>query len=394
MFQSEKLIEIINSDNTLFKNKALKRLLALEKLNSALTPVVSEEVCLHYASNFYYSQYTPYCCAYAGYRAGFFGVGVSDYASLRGYKDFRQASQILNMPYTYGYHLECQGLFGEERSVAYGYGVSYEQSTCLDKELEKYRQIKIDLAYNYIQKINSRLNKYNIKITKKEVIKNSKFKKSGLITEKNVFRVLAEKLLGVFGKGESLVEFLTSNLKVDSNLEDLIFLKEVENKFIQDDLTKILYNNRKIFKVKENFPTAKEIVRLNEKYGVITSYKLKPKKYSLTELEKICDTLTSLGFNAVTFDDRKLTNEKLDEVINLFISKNLLPISLYRMGMPRQTGRHSAPPKILFETSLAVIGNAKSTAYNIEDGMFTKTTIERCSDLKTRIELFSNIGKR
>lgn len=393
MFQSGKLIEIINSDNTIFKNKALKRLLAKEKTDAELVPMVKEEVCLHYASNFYYSQYTPYCCAYAGYRAGFFGVGVNDYASLRGYKDFQKASKILNIPYAYGYHVECQGLFGEDKSVVYGYGVSYNQSINLDKELEKYRQLKIDLAFTYIEKINSRLNKYGVKITKKDVIKKSKYKKSGILSEKNVFRVLAEKLLSIFGAGEQLVEFITSNLKIESS-EDILFLKESENKYIVDDLTKILYNNRKIFKVKENFPLAKEIVRLNEKYSVITSYKLKPNKYSSVELEKICDTLVSLGINAVTFDDRKLEEDKLNEVIDLFISKNLLPISLYRMGMPRQTGRHTLQSKILFESSLAVIGNAKSTDVNVEDGMFTRSTVERCKDLKTRIELFSNIGKR
>jgi hypothetical protein len=349
---------------------------------------------VHYASKYYYSSFSPSFCAYAGYRAGNFGVGINDYASVGGFKEFKKASKILNIPYTYGYHLACEPLFKEDRAIVYGYGVSYEVSKSLNKDLEVYREKQKEVAFKYLEKVNSRLNKYKIQVTKNEVLKQSLYKKGGVLSEKHVFNVFAEKIISKYGKGKEMVDLVVKILKIDNENKELAFLLESQNTFYADDLTKILFNNRDVLAVKEDLVLASEIIKINKKYGVISSYKIKPTNFDEQGLLKACEILKEKGFNAVTFDDRKIPSDKLDALNEFFISNGLMPISLYRMGMPRQTGRHSAPPKILFETSLAVIGNAKSTAYNIEDGMFTKTTIERCSDLKTRIELFSNIGKR
>ena len=117
-------------------------------------------------------------------------------------------------------------------------------------------------------------------------------------------------------------------------------------------------------------------------------------KYTQTELIEVCKTLKEKGFNGVTFDDRKIPKERLNDLNEFFIANDLMPISLYRMGMPRQTGRQDKMQDILFDTALAIIGNGISSAYSISDAMFGKTTLQNCPDLKTRIEIFKNVGRK
>lgn len=394
MVQNEKLIEIINGSNSCLKINALKALVKRQKTDASLIPNKKEDVCVHYASKYYYSSFSPSFCAYAGYRAGNFGVGINDYASVGGFKEFKKASKILNIPYTYGYHLACEPLFKEDRAIVYGYGVSYEVSKSLNKDLEVYREKQKEIAFKYLEKVNSRLNKYKIQVTKKEVLKQSLYKKGGVLSEKHVFNVFAEKIIAKYGKGKEMVDLVVKILKIDNENKELAFLLESQNTFYADDLTKILFNNRDVFAVKEDLVLASEIININKKYGVISSYKIKPTNFDEQGLLKACEILKEKGFNAVTFDDRKIPSDKLDAIVDFFISNGLMPISLYRMGMPRQTGRQGDMPSILFDTAIAVIGNGISTAYNISDAMFGETTIQKCPDLKTRIELFKNVGKK
>ncbi len=394
MFQSEKLIEIINKNNSFLKANALKSLVKRQKNDASLIPDGKKEICLHYASKYYYSSCTPSFCAYAGYRAGFFGVGINDYASLKGYKEFRKASRILKIPYTYGYHLACKPLFNEERAIVYGYGVCYDVSSKLNKDLEVYREKQKELSFKYLQKLNSRLSKYKIQVSKKDVLKQSLYNKGGVLSEKHVFNCFAEKIIDKYGKGKDMIDFIVKIFKIEKDDKNLAFLLNSQNDFFIDDLTKILFKRRDVFGIKEDFTTVDEIIALNKKYGAISSYKIKPMKFTIEELESMCALLKEKGFNAVTFDDRKIHNEKLDELNEFFLSKDLMPISLYRMGMPRQTGRATKMADVLFDTALAVIGNSISTAYSVSDGMFAITTVQKCPNLKKRIELFKNVGRK
>lgn len=394
MVQNEKLIEFINGSNSCLKVKALKTLVKRQKTDASLIPDKKDDVCMHYASTYYYSSYSPSFCAYAGYRAGNFGVGINDYASVGGFKEFRKASRILKIPYAYGYHIACEPLFKEDRAIVYGYGVCYGVSKSLNNDLKIYREKQKEIAFKYLEKVNARLSKYEIQVTKDEVLKQSLYKKGGVISEKHVFNLFAEKIISKLGKGKDMVDVFVKILKIEGDNKDLEFLLESKNTFYVDDLTKILFNNRDVFAVKEDLVLADEIININKKYGIISSYKIKPTNFDKEGLLKACQLLKEKGFNAVTFDDRKIPSDKLDDLIKFFISNDLMPVSLYRMGMPRQTGRKDDMPKTLFDTALAIIGNGISTAYNISDAMFGETTMQRCPDLKTRIEIFKNVGRK
>ncbi len=394
MFQNEKLIEFINSNNSFLKVNALKTLVKRQKADATLIPEKKDEICLHFASKYYYSSFSPSFCAYAGYRAGFYGVGINDYATLKGYKEFRKACRILKTPYIYGYHLSCQPLFNEDRAIVYGYGVCYDVSSKLDKELGEFRERQKELTFKYLEKVNSRLKKYKIQVNKTELLKQSLYSKGGVLCEKHLFNAYAEKITAQFGKGQEMIDFIVKLLKIERDDKSLAFLLASENNFYVDDLTKVLFKNRDLFGVKETLTSVDEIIKLNEKYGVISSYKIKPMKYTQTELIEVCKTLKEKGFNGVTFDDRKIPKERLNDLNEFFIANDLMPISLYRMGMPRQTGRQDKMQDVLFDTALAIIGNGISSAYSISDAMFGKTTLQNCPDLKTRIEIFKNVGRK
>ena len=71
----------------------------------------------------------------------------------------------------------------------------------------------------------------------------------------------------------------------------------------------------------------------------------------------------------------------------------MLALSMYSVGLPRQI----VPTTALdydFKSSLAVIGNSVSIAYDKKDGLFTNRTISKCPNFEKRLVLFANIGKR
>ena len=111
------------------------------------------------------------------------------------------------------------------------------------------------------------------------------------------------------------------------------------------------------------------------------------------ELTKIVKTLRKNGFNSVTIRNKLLTEEEYLKIVNFFSENEMLTISMYGVGLPRQHVPTSALD-VDFKSSLAVIGNSVSIAYDKKDGLFTNRTISKCPNFEKRLVLFANIGKR
>ncbi len=391
MINKEKLLEKLEGNGNLSKSVSLKKLLKLEANNPELVPVQKELAPLHFSSNIYYSLYSPTMCAYYAHKSGCFAISINDYATVKCYKELKKACEILSLPYACGYHVECKPLFNEKKAVLYGYGVAFKDYKNLNEELSFVRVAKKQGLIKTIQNINKTISSYGITIPTKWVIKNK-----NSITEKNVAKVFSDILIKKFGKDEALLDFLKTALKIDSCENDLRFLKEQENSYFEEDLAKVLYTKYGLLKGKDKKEDAKKFIKINEKYGVISAYRVQIKNYDEKQLKNIADTLLDNGFNAVTFKCTEIESSELDKIVNYFLDRGIIAISLYKMGLPRQHMPTLEASNQLYLNSLAVIGNAISVNCDSNDGLFGINMINDCENLKKRIEIFSNIvkGKR
>ena len=391
MLQTERLINALVDSPRFLRAKILKMLLKLEESDKSLVPTKKDKVVLNFASNYYYSLYSPSLCAYTAYRAGLKAVAVNDYASLSAGKEFFKACKVLGLPCSIGYHAECVPLFNEKKASCYVYGIAHNQIKNLNEELKPIREEKKQHVEALVKKINSRLKKYSINVPILEVMASSNYLKGGAVTEKHVAKVLAKKIIEKFNSGEEIVNFLSSVLKINVLDTDIDYLTLANNKYLSEDLTRVIYNNIHVFKAGETLREASELLSLDKLTGGITAYKLRLSSFDEEFIKNVAGVLKDKNFTAVAFDDAVFTNEETNKITSLFLENGLLPIAVNRMGMPRQIIKAGDMNETLYDIAKAVLGSAISASFDIGDGMFGLNTLSKCPDLKTRIELFKNV---
>ena len=171
------------------------------------------------------------------------------------------------------------------------------------------------------------------------------------------------------------------------------FLQESENMYFTEDLAKVIYINYLKPMLKKEETDLSKFIKLNEELGVISSCGLEIKEFNEEELTKIVKVLRKNGFNSVTIRNKLLTEEEYLKIVNFFSENEMLALSMYGVGLPRQHVPTLSQGED-FKASLAVIGNSVSIAYDKKDGLFTNRTISKCPNFEKRLVLFANIGKR
>ncbi len=392
MKNTVKLTDALNHRFSFVKRLALKQLVKMEKTNPELSPIIKDIVPLHFTSLKSYSLYSPTMCAYIAYRSGAFGVGICDYATLSYSQEFKKACEILKIPYTCGYRVDGKSIFGDGKTVLYGYGIPVEAEPCYQELFDKINKQKLQNTLLLIDKVNNNLQGQGITVNVKALQKDAKKQKT-IFTEKHVAKNLAEKIVDTFGKGKGLLEFIDKHMGIVSCEGETRFLHESENMYFTEDLAKVIYNNYLKPMINEELIDLSGFIKLNEELGVITSCGLEIKEYDEETLTSIVKTLRRKGFNSITIRNKELSEEEYLKIVNFFSENEMLTISMYGVGLPRQHVPTTALD-VDFKSSLAVIGNAVSVSFDKKDGIFTNRTISKCPNFEKRLVLFSNIGRR
>lgn len=392
MINTEKLTEALNHNYQFVKRLALKKLVKLERTNVERSPIIKNNVPLHFTSFKSYSLYSPTMCAYIAHRSGAFGVGICDYATLSYSQEFKKACEILKIPYTCGYRVDGKSIFGDGETVLYGYGVPVELESFYTELFNEVRNKKQLATIELIEKVNSDLQGQGITVDLKILQKQAKKQKT-IFTEKHVAKNLAEKIVDAFGKGKGLLEFIDKYMGIVSCEGETRFLQESENMYFTEDLAKVIYINYLKPMLKKEDNDLSKFIKLNEELGVISSCGLELKEYNEEELSNIVKILRKNGFNSVTIRNKQLSEDDYLKIVKFLNENEILTISMYGVGLPRQHVPTSSLD-VDFRASLAVIGNAVSVAYDKKDGIFTNRTISKCPNFEKRLVLFSNIGRR
>lgn len=408
MLNTEKLISLLNDKRPRKRRRVFKKLIKREESEKreadkaaidgeAIKSVAASAkkpfapVTLNTATSYYYSRYSPSLAAYLAHVNDVAVIGVNDYATVKGFKEFKFAADIARLKYVYGYHAEVKPLFNEDYAVVYSYAVPFSSAKELQRDLEPIRKIKYDYCKFVISEINKRLKKTKIRLSESDVIKNSEFLSGGAVTEKHVARVAAKILSEKIG-ADKAVGFLTETFKLQLTDDETRYLSDADNEYIVEDAARILGEQiRKRFKC-ENLSPVKSLVAINDKYGVITAYKLKIRTLDEEDLIKKCAALKGAGVSAVAFNGKYLSDEDLSRAYEIIYDNELIPIEIVRAGMVRQNVHLTSASDKQLDVAYLLVGSAITAAYGADES-FTGKSFATDSDFKKKVEVFINAGK-
>lgn len=394
MVYKEKMMKYLSSKNILVRKIYLRMLIKKEKTAKDLVPVVGEVAPLHFLTDSYYSAFNPTVCAYTAHRCGAFAAGINDYATLAAAKEFKSACTALKMPYTIGFHVEGEPLIDDGKTVFYAYGVSLENFKSLNGYLDPVRAKKAERVKKLVAKINKKCKKYGITLSECDIFSHSEYYSGGIVTGKHVARALAKRIMEKYGKGEKVFGFLTDELGITIDENDVIFVSDGGNEFYLEDLSKILYE-KYCLPMSEPLLLKKDgFISVCKENGLIPSYRIDTEKYTAEEFRKIVKKLKDNGFKAVTLKTTRATKEKISEFCDVAFEEEMLAFNLERFGLPRHTIKKEEPSEKTYKSALVSVGNSVSVTCGSDDGFCGAETLKKCPDFLTRVDLFSNVGKR
>ena len=375
----------------------------------------------HIHTTYSFSPYTPAAAVYFARKAGLSTAGIMDHDSVGGIREFVEAGKILGMPVTVGF--ECrtsvkgtplEGLRlnnPDQKSVAYVtlHGIPHTMIGECEKVLAPLREKRNERNRAMCAKINDLVLDYGISVDfDKDVLPISMYSEGGSVTERHVLYALTLKIcenkerqdaVGLVDKlcggiGEKTFDKLMS-------APDEYYLYDVLGVLKSSLVSKIYID------ADEELMHITDFCALAKRVGGIAAYAYlgdvgesptgdkAAQKFEDSYLDLLFDTLHTFGFDAVTYMPSRNTKEQLDRVMSLCDRHGFFQISGEDINSPRQSFvcPAMAPYTHLYSATWALIGHERSATENVENGMFTETTVKNIPELSERIEYYSKIGK-
>jgi len=159
----------------------------------------------------------------------------------------------------------------------------------------------------------------------------------------------------------------------------------------------------------EECPDVADFVAMTKRYGGISAYAYlgdvgdsvtgdkKAQKFEDDYLPILFDTLSGLGFDAVTYMPTRNTRPQLERIMAMCKVAGLFEISGEDINSPRQSFICPALTDPMFAhlitATYALIGHEKAASEDVEKAMFSPATQERHPRLEDRILLYAAIGR-
>ena len=348
-----------------------------------------------------------------------------DHDSISGAKEFIEAGKIVGLATTIG--VECRADFSQtdlngkrinnpdQESVAYValHGIPHTQIDKVAAHLAPYRKRRNRRNVAMTARLNIMLAKYGIGLDfAKDIVPLSRAKEGGSITERHILYALSLKLISRFGKGEKLVDFLRSKLKLNFSAKLEGYLSDLDNPYYTYDLLGVLKSDlveHFYLPATDECPPIREVVALVQEIGCILAYAYlgdvgesvtgdkKAQKFEDDYLEQLFEVITELSFNAVTYMPSRNTLEQLLRIKALCRQHNLFEISGEDINTPRQSFicEALARPEFrnLVDSTWALIGHEIAATANLKQAFFAPDVIAKYPNLADRIEIYKAIGQ-
>ena len=354
-------IQILNKLNAPTKEERLANLKEVLKTTS-FPPAVPQYINNHIHTTYSFSPYSPTAAVYAARMEGLCTAGIIDHDSISGAREFLEAAELIQMPVTIG--MECRAsmdgtaLEGRRTNNPDQVGVSYMtiQSVPHDKIDEvnaffaPYREARHRRNRAMVEKINALLDGIQLDYDR-DVLPLSEAKENGGVTERHLMYALAKKMVEKAGKGQPMVDYLSS-IGLSLSEKQKAQMLDTAYPFYEYDLLGILKSAfvPKIYiDAADECPNVRDVAKLCDKVDALLCYAYlgdvtasvtgdkKAQKFEDDYLDDVIAAIRECGIRAVTYMPTRNTPEQLERLRKLCDENGLLQVSGEDINSPRQS---------------------------------------------------------
>ncbi len=353
-------ISVLNKLNAPTREERIANLREVLK-TTQFPPMVDAYINNHIHTTYSFSPYSPTAAVYAARMEGLCTAGIIDHDSISGAEEFLEAAEIIGIPVTIG--MECRvsmdgtRLEGRRTNNPDQVGCSYMtiQSVPHDKIgrltefFAPYRAARDVRNRKMIAKINDLLGMdldYD-----RDVLPLSLGKEGGGVTERHLMYALAMEMVKKVGKGQAMVDYLTS-IGMNLNDKQKAQMLDLEYPFYEYDLLGMLkgaFVPKIYIDATDECPKVKEVVALCKEVDAYLCYAYlgdvtasvtgdkKAQKFEDDYLEDVFECLKEEGIKAVTYMPTRNTMEQLERLRGLCDQYGMFQISGEDINTPRQS---------------------------------------------------------
>ena len=312
----------------------------------------------HIHTFYSFSPYSPTKAVYMAKKAGLSTAGIVDHDSVSGVFEFIEAGRIFDIKTTVG--CECRVSMKntpfkdkrinspDQKGIAYVamHGIPHRNITQVDDFFVPLREKRNERNRLMTKNLN-RITGLNLDFDK-DVLPVSKFDEGGSVTERHLLYALSLKIMN---EVPDVIGFLNS-LGISVSEKVSLLLTDKQNPIAAYDLLGVLKGHlveKFYIDASDECPDVTEFIALCKKVGAISAYAYlgdvtnsvtgdkKAQTFEDEYIEDLFKSISSLGFNAVTYMPSRNTHFQLMRVKALCAMHGLMEISGEDINSPRQS---------------------------------------------------------
>ncbi len=354
-------IAILNKLNAPTPEERLANLREVCK-TAQFPPMQPQYINNHIHTTYSFSPYSPTAAVFAARMEGLCTAGIIDHDSIAGAREFLAAAEIVDMPATIG--MECRismegtWLEGKRTNNPDQVGVSYMtlQSVPHDRIDEvqafftPYREARHRRNRAMVGNINKLLDGITLDYDR-DVLPLSQAANGGGVTERHLMYALAIAMVKKAGKGQAMVDYLTS-IGLTLSEKQRAQMLDTAYPFYEYDLLGILKSAfvPKIYiDATDECPKVADVVALCDRVDALLCYAYlgdvtasvtgdkKAQKFEDDYLDEVIACIKGCGIRAVTYMPTRNTPEQLARLRRLCDENGLFQVSGEDINTPRQS---------------------------------------------------------
>lgn len=353
-------IAILNKLNAPTREERIANLKAV-LADTVFPPMVPQYINNHIHTTYSFSPYSPTAAVYAARMEGLCTAGIIDHDSISGAEEFMEAAKIVDIPVTIGMEarisMDGTRLEGRRTNNPDQVGVSYmtiqsvphDKIFVLTEFFKPYQAARHERNRKMIARINDMVGvslDYD-----RDVLPLSEAKDNGGVTERHLMYALAIELVKQVGKGQPMIDKLTS-LGMSISEKQAKMLLDTAYPFYEYDVLGMLKGTfvPKIFiDATTECPSLKDMVKLCNEIDAYLCYAYlgdvgdsvtgdkKAQKFEDDYLDDVFECLKEEGVRAVTYMPTRNTPAQLERLRGLCDQYGMFQISGEDINSPRQS---------------------------------------------------------
>ena len=353
-------ISVLNKLNAPTREERIANLREVLK-DTVFPPMVPQYINNHIHTTYSFSPYSPTAAVYAARMEGLCTAGIIDHDSISGAEEFLEAAKIVGIPVTIG--MECRvsmdgtRLEGRRTNNPDQVGVSYmtiqsvphDKIDTLTEFFKPYQAARHARNRKMIARINELV---GVELDyDRDVLPLSEAKENGGVTERHLMYALAIELVKQVGKGQGMIDKLTS-LGMNLSEKQKTMLLDTQYPFYEYDVLGMLKGTfvPKIFiDATDECPKLKDMVKLCADVDAYLCYAYlgdvgdsvtgdkKAQKFEDDYLDDVFECLKEEGVKAVTYMPTRNTPAQLARLRGLCDQYGMFQISGEDINSPRQS---------------------------------------------------------